>query len=91
MISMWKLWQETECALISSIGLTIKDGFFFVAVSWAWFEAGQIPSHKVYLLWDLIGQLAWVKRKDSEGHLRETRREDNDKGGQTEGQDNGHA
>lgn len=47
--------------------------FFFVAVSWAWFAAGQIPSHKVYLLWDLIGQLAWVKRKDSEGHLYETR------------------
>lgn len=65
---------------------------FFVAVSWAWFEAGQTPSLKVYLLWDLIGQLAWVRRKDSEGHLYETRHNvDNDKGGQSEGQIKGQA
>lgn len=32
--------------------------FIEVAVSWAGFEAGKIPSHKVYLLRDLIGQLA---------------------------------
>lgn len=61
---------------------------FFGAVSWAWFETWQTPSLKVYLLWDLIGQLAWVKRKDSEGHSCETEtRVDNDKGGQIEGQE----
>lgn len=33
-----------------------------------------------------------MKRKDSEGHLHETKTcVDNDKGGQTEGQDKGHA
>lgn len=70
MISVWKLWLETECTLISSVGLTIKKWLLFFAVSWAWFWA----SRKVYLLWDLIGQLAWVERKDSEGHLYETTR-----------------
>lgn len=54
---------------------------FSVAVSWTEFEARSITGHKVYLLWDLIVQLALVRRRDSEGHLYETGHHvDNDKG-----------
>lgn len=92
MSSVWILRRETECALIFAFGLSnmdFKKKFFLLLLV----ELDlKIPSVKVYLLWDLIGQLAWVKRKDSEGHSHETKTHvDKDKGGQGQRTNNWNA
>lgn len=54
----WWWWWGAECASIFLVGLIVKNGSLLLV-----FWAGQQSGHNGYLLWDLIGQLAWVKRQ----------------------------
>lgn len=88
MISVWKIMTANWMCFNLFIWVNYQRWLVLVAVSRAWLEAGRTPSRKVYLLRDLIGQLAWVRRRDSEGHSYETRHvRTKTKGGQAEGRD----
>lgn len=62
MVSVWRIWQgKTECALISLIGLTIKNGLVLVLLVGLGWKLGQRPVTKTttYSGISLVSWLEW--------------------------------
>lgn len=67
-----KSWQQTECALISSFGLTIKDGLFWLLLVGLDREPGEHPVVKsTYSGISLVSWLEWEGKTVKDIHMRQ--------------------
>ena len=67
-----KLWQQTECALISSFGLTIKDGLFWLLLVGLDWKPGEHPVVKsTYSGISLVSWLEWEGKTVKDIHMRQ--------------------